>query len=51
LTIFDVYIYLESRKDCEDYDNTTTIESSEDESEELKRRPKKKKYTDFVTGK
>ncbi|XP_053390874.1 uncharacterized protein DDB_G0287625-like, partial [Mercenaria mercenaria] len=41
----------ESRKDCEEYDNTTTIENTDDEEEpELKRKPKKKRYADFVTA-
>jgi hypothetical protein len=51
LEIF-ICFFSDDRQVCEDYEYTTTLESSGDEKEAeiAKRKQKKKKYTDFVTG-
>jgi hypothetical protein len=37
-------------RDCENYDNSTSVKSSEEEDENIKRRRKMETYQDFVTG-
>ena len=48
-----IYMYsacvLGSREECENYDCTTTVESSDDEDEANERKRRKKSYNDFVT--
>ena len=47
-----VICHLDSKKGCENYDYTTTGETTDDESEvELpKRKPKKRAFSDFIWG-
>ena len=47
-----VICHLDSKKGCENYDYTTTGETTDDESEvELpKRKPKKRAFSDFILG-
>ena len=44
--------HLDSKKECENYEYTTTRETTDDESEvELpKRKPKKRAFSDFILG-
>ena len=46
-------IFLDEKQECDDHDMTTAQSESEEEEEEgesTKRRPKKKRYTDYITG-
>ena len=46
----DNLFYTDNKKDCDDYNITTSAEISDDEELQKKRQPKKKSYVGFVTG-
>ena len=49
--VYYLSYFTEEKKECEDYNQTTTAELSErEEEEEPKRKRKKKSYPDCVTG-